>query len=80
MRTSRSPAPIRHTQERLTLQRRTGGEGAAYNLWNGGGTAVSFTSMPLDRTQNRASGRALGIWYAVDNILEGDLFYVDITS
>lgn len=55
-------------------------EGAAYNLWNGGNTAVSFSSMPLDRSQNRAAGRALGIWYAVDHILERDTFYVDIVG
>ncbi|MFJ7212922.1 hypothetical protein [Amycolatopsis sp. NPDC098790] len=55
-------------------------EGAAYNLWNGGGTAVSYSSMPLDRSQNRAAGRALGIWYSVDHILEKDGYYVQIDS
>lgn len=55
-------------------------EGAAYNLWNGGGTAISYSSKPLDRSQNRAAGRALGIWYSVDHILEDDAFYVQITG
>ncbi len=53
-------------------------EGAAYNLWNGGGTAISFSSMPLDMGENRAAGRALNVWYATDHILERDTYYVDI--
>jgi hypothetical protein len=55
-------------------------EGAAYNLWNGGGTAISYSSKPLSSSQNRAAGRALGVWYAVDHILERDGFYVRITG
>ncbi|MBD0742227.1 hypothetical protein BG418_12130 [Streptomyces sp. CBMA152] len=54
-------------------------EGAA-TLDNAGNLANRYSARAIDGSQNRAAGNELADWYALDRILDGDQFSIDVVN